>query len=35
MSLRFRIVAAIVLVLVLGSGLGLGLAGWHARQWLR
>lgn len=35
MSLRFRIVAAIVLVLVLGSGLGLALAGWQARQWLR
>ena len=35
MSLRFRIVSAIVLVLVLGSVLGLALAGWHARQWLR
>jgi two-component system sensor histidine kinase UhpB len=35
MSLRARIVAAIVLVLILGSGLGLALAGWHARQWLR
>jgi len=35
MSLRVRIVAAIVLALVLGSGLGLALAGWHARQWLR
>jgi two-component system sensor histidine kinase UhpB len=35
MSLRLRIVAAIVLVLALGSGLGLALAGWHARQWLR
>jgi two-component system sensor histidine kinase UhpB len=35
MSLRFRIVAAIVLVLALGSGLGLALAGWQARQWLR
>ncbi|HZC17538.1 MAG TPA: histidine kinase [Caulobacteraceae bacterium] len=35
MSLRFRIVAAVVLVLVLGSGLGLALAGWQARQWLR
>lgn len=35
MSLRSRIVAAIVLVLVLGSGLGLALAGWQARQWLR
>jgi two-component system, NarL family, sensor histidine kinase UhpB len=34
MSLRFRIVAAILLVLVLGSGLGLALAGLHARQWL-
>jgi two-component system sensor histidine kinase UhpB len=35
MSLRSRIVAAIVLVLVLGSGLGLALSGWQARQWLR
>jgi two-component system sensor histidine kinase UhpB len=35
MSLRFRIVAAIVLVLVSGSALGLALAGWQARQWLR
>jgi len=35
MSLRFRIVAAVVLVLALGAGLGLALAGWHARQWLR
>src|SRR5579859_2247852 len=35
MSLRLRIVAAIVLVLALGSGLGLALAGWQARQWLR
>jgi two-component system sensor histidine kinase UhpB len=35
MSLRVRIVAAIVLALILGSGLGLALAGWHARQWLR
>src|ERR1700726_703704 len=35
MSLRARIVAAIVLVLILGSGLGLALAGWQARQWLR
>ena len=34
MSLRFRIVAAIVLVLVLGSGLGLALAGLQARHWL-
>ncbi|MFI4975782.1 MAG: histidine kinase [Caulobacterales bacterium] len=35
MSLRLRIVAAIVLVLVLGSVAGLALAGWHARDWLR
>ncbi len=35
MSLRTRIVAAIVLVLALGAGLGLALAGWQARQWLR
>jgi len=35
MSLRFRVVAAIVLVLVTGSALGLALAGWQARQWLR
>ncbi|HVN01622.1 MAG TPA: histidine kinase [Caulobacteraceae bacterium] len=35
MSLRLRIVAAVVLVLALGSGLGLALAGWQARQWLR
>jgi two-component system sensor histidine kinase UhpB len=35
MSLRLRIVAAIVLVLALGSDLGLALAGWHARAWLR
>lgn len=35
MSLRLRIVAAIVLVLASGSGVGLALAGWHARQWLR
>src|SRR5579862_6839764 len=35
MSLRLRIVAAVVLVLVFGSGFGLALAGQHARQWLR
>ena len=35
MSLRLRIVVAIVLALLLGSGVGLALAGWHARQWLR
>jgi two-component system sensor histidine kinase UhpB len=35
MSLRFRIVAAIVLVLVLGSAIGLALAGWQVRHWLR
>jgi two-component system sensor histidine kinase UhpB len=35
MSLRARILAAIVLVLASGAGLGLSLAGWHARQWLR
>jgi two-component system sensor histidine kinase UhpB len=34
MSLRARILAAIVLVLASGSGFGLALAGWHARQWL-
>jgi two-component system sensor histidine kinase UhpB len=35
MSLRARILAAIVLVLASGAGFGLALAGWHARQWLR
>src|SRR5580698_9373231 len=35
MSLRLRIVAAVVLVLVFGSGFGLALAGQHARHWLR
>ena len=35
MSLRLRIVAAVVLVFVLGSGFGLALAGQHARHWLR
>ncbi|HLI67739.1 MAG TPA: histidine kinase [Caulobacteraceae bacterium] len=35
MSLRFRIVAAIVAVLALGSALGLALAGLQAREWLR
>jgi two-component system sensor histidine kinase UhpB len=35
MSLRLRIVAAVVLVLMFGSGFGLALAGQHARQWLR
>jgi two-component system, NarL family, sensor histidine kinase UhpB len=35
MSLRLRIVAAILLVLVFGSGCGLALAGAQARHWLR
>jgi two-component system sensor histidine kinase UhpB len=35
MSLRLRIVAAVVLVLLFGSGFGLALAGQHARHWLR
>ena len=35
MSLRLRIVAAVMLVLGLGSGLGLAVAGQHARHWLR
>ena len=35
MSLRYRVVIAVVLVLVLGSAVGLALAGWQARHWLR
>lgn len=35
MSLRYRIVVAIVLVLAVGAGSGLVLAGWQARHWLR
>lgn len=35
MSLRLRILAAIVVVLALGAGCGLALAGWQARAWLR
>jgi two-component system sensor histidine kinase UhpB len=35
MSLRLRIVAAVVLVFVLGAGIGLALAGQHASHWLR
>ncbi|HZZ90510.1 MAG TPA: histidine kinase [Caulobacteraceae bacterium] len=35
MSLRLRIVAAVILVFVLGAGIGLALAGQHASHWLR
>ncbi len=35
MSLRLRILTAIVLVLALGAGIGVALAGWQARGWLR
>jgi two-component system sensor histidine kinase UhpB len=35
MSLRYRVVIAVVLVLVLGASAGLALAGWQARHWLR
>lgn len=35
MSLRMRILVAVVAVLAFGSWAGLALAGWHARQWLR
>jgi len=34
MSLRLRVVIAVVLLLALGAGVSLGLAGWQARQWL-
>ena len=35
MSLRYRVVIAVVLVLLIGAGAGLALAGWQARHWLR